>query len=32
MGDAAASDARILDGPGGWGGILQGYADVVRAG
>jgi uncharacterized protein YndB with AHSA1/START domain len=31
MGDAAASTREGLDGPGGWGGILQGYADVVRA-
>lgn len=30
MGDGAASTRDGLDG--GWGGILQGYADVVRAG
>ena len=32
MGDAAAAMRESVDGPGGWTSILQGYADVVRAG
>ena len=32
MGDAAATARDSLDSPGGWGGILQRYADVVRVG
>ncbi len=32
MGDGAGGARDGFDSPGGWGGILQGFADAVRAG